>query len=61
MREQTGKSPLGTEGAKVGWWVLVDYGDLVVHIFQADARSYYALDDTWADARVVSQSEPEAA
>jgi len=37
--------------------VLVDFGDLIVHIFQQDARQYYAIDQTWADAQVVEESE----
>jgi ribosome-associated protein len=31
----------------------VDYGDIIVHVFQEEARKYYALDETWADAQVV--------
>lgn len=32
------------EGADIGWWVLLDYGDVVVHILQPEARAYYDLD-----------------
>jgi ribosome-associated protein len=38
------------EGADVGWWVLLDIGPVVVHLFQETARSYYELDELWADA-----------
>jgi len=38
------------EGYEVGKWVVQDYGDVVVHVFDADARQYYALEDLWADA-----------
>ncbi|MCC7509518.1 MAG: ribosome silencing factor [Planctomycetes bacterium] len=51
------RTPIGVEGRESGWWVLVDFGDLIVHVFQADAREYYGIDETWADARVVEQSE----
>lgn len=37
-----------------GRWMLQDFGDVVVHIFQADARSFYDLDDLWADAKPVA-------
>ena len=37
------------EGADLGWWVLVDYGDVVVHIQQEEAREYYGLDDLYGD------------
>lgn len=53
IREKTGRKPLGIEGLEEGWWVLVDFGDILVHVFQEEARKYYALDETWADAQVV--------
>lgn len=37
------------EGADLGWWVLIDYSDVVVHIQQEEARDYYALDDLYGD------------
>jgi ribosome-associated protein len=42
---------LGIEGYEAGKWIVQDYGDIVVHLFDADTRSYYALDDLWADAK----------
>ncbi len=47
---QSGRKPLRTEGLDTGEWVLADYGDLVVHIFQTGARDFYALDRLWGDA-----------
>ena len=41
---------LGTEGLKGGEWVLLDYGDVVIHIFESDIKSYYNLEGLWADA-----------
>ena len=37
------------EGADLGWWVLLDYSDVVVHILQPEAREYYALDDLYGE------------
>lgn len=37
------------EGAELGWWVVLDYGDVVVHLFQPEARSYYGLELLYAD------------
>ena len=37
------------EGADLGWWVLIDYSDVVVHIQQDEARDYYGLDDLYGD------------
>lgn len=50
-----GVKVLGTEGRDTGWWVLLDFGDVLVHIFQEDARQYYALDETWADANDITE------
>ena len=37
------------EGAELGWWVLMDYGDVVVHVLQPEAREYYALDPLYGE------------
>ena len=41
------------EGADLGWWILLDYGDVVVHIMQPDAREYYQLEILYGDAEEV--------
>jgi ribosome-associated protein len=45
-----GVRPLHVEGARVGHWILVDYGDLVVHVFQPEPRAFYGLERLWSDA-----------
>jgi len=45
-----GEIRLGIEGYEASRWVVQDYGDVVVHLFDPDARLYYALEDLWADA-----------
>jgi ribosome-associated protein len=40
----------GLEGYELGRWVVLDYGDVVVHLFNPEARAYYMLEDLWADA-----------
>jgi ribosome-associated protein len=45
-----GDSRASIEGYHVGKWVVQDYGDVVVHVFDRDSRSYYGLEDLWADA-----------
>ena len=47
--------PLHVEGYNRGQWVLLDYGDLVVHVFQDQTRSFYALERLWGDAPDVTQ------
>lgn len=39
-------------------WLVADYWDVVVHVFSAEARTYYALETLWRDAKVVGQPEP---
>jgi ribosome-associated protein len=45
--------PLHTEGEAAGGWVLIDYGDVIVHIFAADARELYDLEGFWQEAKTV--------
>ena len=45
-----GDRRLGIEGYESSRWIVQDYGDLVVHVFDPPAREYYALEDLWADA-----------
>lgn len=49
--ERLKTKPLRTQGAENGFWVIMDYGDAVVHIFQTDQRNFYRIEDLWADAR----------
>jgi ribosome-associated protein len=44
--------PAHTEGVNNATWILMDYVNVVVHIFSRDARDFYALEDLWADASV---------
>ncbi|HYV45963.1 MAG TPA: ribosome silencing factor [Myxococcaceae bacterium] len=45
-----GVRPLGSEGRETGTWVLLDYGEVVVHLFLTEVRASYDLDGLWADA-----------
>ena len=47
---QAGLSPRKAEGVSGGRWLLLDLGDVVVHLFDADARAFYDLESMWADA-----------
>lgn len=48
--KKIGDYKLGMEGYEDGRWVLVDYGDFVVHVLSSEARSYYGLEELWGDA-----------
>jgi ribosome-associated protein len=51
------RRPLAVEGGRVGGWVLLDYGDFIVHIFSEDQRAFYDLERLWSDARRVRVPE----
>jgi ribosome-associated protein len=50
LKDVGGPSPLRTEGLREAQWVLMDYGDFVVHVFLDEVRAYYDLERLWADA-----------
>jgi len=45
-----GRRVIRVEGKQNGLWVVMDYGEVMVHIFQKEMRDFYALEDLWADA-----------
>jgi ribosome-associated protein len=48
-----GDTRLGIEGYEASKWVVQDYGDVMVHVFDPDTRAYYRLEELWADAKKV--------
>lgn len=50
---RVGQRPLSLEGITSGQWVLIDFGDVVAHVFRQDTRSHYALERLWSDARSI--------
>jgi ribosome-associated protein len=53
VKKSGGPSPRRVEGLDDARWVLMDYGDFVVHVFDREARSYYDLERLWGDAQRV--------
>ena len=47
---ESGARPIHVEGQQAGNWVLLDYGDLVAHVFQPEPREFYGLEKLWGDA-----------
>ena len=48
--KKLGYQALGIEGMSHGRWVLIDYGDVIVHVFQESIRRFYDIEDLWVDA-----------
>ena len=57
MREKCGRKVIRTQGKDNAFWVILDYGDIVVHVFQTPYRSFYRLEDLWADADRVAYED----
>ncbi|WP_353843911.1 ribosome silencing factor [Brevibacterium sp. RIT 803] len=56
-----GHTPLRREGRGSGDWVLLDFGDIVVHVFSQEQREYYALERLWKDCPVIDLELPAPA
>ncbi len=59
MKKNHATEPLAIEGMSEGRWVLIDYGDVMVHAFQEPVREFYDLDGLWCEADEVSLSHLE--
>jgi ribosome-associated protein len=54
---KAGIKPLGIEGLNYSHWVLMDYSDVILHIFEEETRVFYELEKLWMDARRISLGE----
>ena len=52
-KKKAGVQPAGIEGEPETGWVLIDFGDLIVHLFSPETRDYYSLEELWSQAYVV--------
>jgi ribosome-associated protein len=57
VREQAGEKPMHTEGLDNCFWVLLDYGNVIVHIFLEEYRSFYSLESLWGDAVIAAMED----
>jgi ribosome-associated protein len=48
--KKQGLKPIGTEGKREGHWVLMDYGDIIIHVFYEPVRYFYDLESLWSEA-----------
>lgn len=59
--EAQGRKPQSVEGLQASRWILVDYGDVILHVFDEELRRFYDLDGLWGDAPRVVPAAPVAA
>ena len=53
VKRKTGLNPYHKEGFENAEWILIDYFDVVIHIFQEERRRFYNIEQLWADARII--------
>ena len=51
LKEEAERRPLAVDGFPTSQWIVIDYGDVMVHVFHEQRRGVYALEDLWSDAR----------
>jgi len=52
VSKELGEKPVHTEGLNTSQWVLLDYTDIMLHVFQKETREFYQLEDLWGDATI---------
>jgi ribosome-associated protein len=57
VKKVAGEKPLHVEGLENCYWVLLDYGNVIVHIFLEEYRNFYSLESLWADAEIEEMEE----
>lgn len=57
VHEELGLKPLRTQGLENNFWIILDYGNIVVHVFLTQYREFYHLEDLWADAPMKTYKE----
>ena len=54
LKKDLKERPIAIEGKQTGQWILLDYGSVIVHVFLDEIRDYYALEEIWPDAKIVT-------
>lgn len=57
--KDNGIRPLNVDGRKEGHWVLMDYGDVIIHVFYEETRNFYDLEGLWVDAKRLTSKRLE--
>ncbi len=59
MQKKVGEKPINYDGYRNCQWIVVDYGDVMIHVFLPDSRSFYRLEQLWSDAPTTAIPDPE--
>ncbi len=51
VQKKTGEKPINYDGYRNSQWIVIDYGDMMVHVFLPETRAFYRLEDLWQDAK----------
>ena len=57
--KKTGRKPYNYDGYRNSQWIVIDYGDLMVHVFLPDVREFYNLEDLWSDGKITEYPDPD--
>jgi ribosome-associated protein len=57
MKDEQNEPPIAIEGMNEGRWVLIDFGNIMIHVFQQSVREFYDLDGLWVDAPEIALPE----
>ena len=60
LEKELGDERMGIEGYAESSWILLDYGSIVIHLFDEETRKYFALEDLWADGKKVAWDQDAA-
>ena len=55
VKEETGENAWHVEGYRNSTWILLDFGEIVVHVFHETSRSFYNLEGLWSDAKIIKE------
>ncbi|HEY5741103.1 MAG TPA: ribosome silencing factor [Terrimicrobiaceae bacterium] len=56
VREAFGRKPFSEDGYPISQWMILDYGEVIIHLFQGEKRAFYALENLWSDAKRIELS-----
>lgn len=54
VKKDTNESPIRVQGQQLAEWIAIDYGDIIVHVFLPEIRSFYNIDNLWSDAKITT-------